>query len=320
MNSTIIRLGFNGPIFSVLASEVRISGIYFDGNGKNTTKIGAIRIGEYNSTRYKDIRIDNCEFFHFGTLDPTGDLGYPAIFWRGFSYGVIDNNIFNDCSGEIITSCADWIYGDDERSQEFGLYDNGTIYVENNTFNFSYSGGAANIIDGNSSCRFTARYNTINTSGNFDQINSLFELHGTCIPCSGGLSNGGDTTGIAIEVYENTINNNVRGGVAWILKMRGGRALIYNNTINGYDVNTTPQVLRLTDYRAFAYVCPNETCYRSTHPRGYSDRCHDYDEGYTTEGRTFNKTILAENLDSSKTSINVVNVADFPTYGGSSTM
>jgi hypothetical protein len=162
--ATSIGISNGSAGFQVQASNVRITGITFDCNYTNTSNAGIIRVGSSaaNPTYvYANFRIDNNIFNQCGASG--GDTtGREALTLFGYIYGVIDHNTFNDCNGECLNICADAVRGT-TRSVEFGQYSNGTVFVENNIFNANRSGILyENTIDGNSSQRFTFRYNVIN--------------------------------------------------------------------------------------------------------------------------------------------------------------
>lgn len=91
----------------------------------------------------------------------------------GFVYGVVAHKTFNDCNGECIDICADAIPGQ-ARSKAFGQYSNRTIFIENNVFNANRSGLLyENVTDGNSSERFTFRFNTINIADGAQYVSGI---------------------------------------------------------------------------------------------------------------------------------------------------
>jgi hypothetical protein len=310
MNQSHIRLNsFSGPAIQITADNARITGFTFDCNYQNTTEKGIIRIGTNvvdPSYVYRDFRIDHNRFIQ---CDKAGNLGWPAIAARGYVYGVIDNNQFDNCTGECIDACSDGVRGL-SRSHEFGQYTNGTIYIEDNTWNYTQAYKAENAIDGNSASRYVLRYNTFNI-GPSSRVSTLISNHETCVTCCGGP--GGDASSLVMEIYGNKIYNN--GSKLTTANMfvtqRGGRSLIYNNMIYTNDTYFS-EIVTLRSYRSFNYG----HCGHATHGRGYSEWCHDADPGYKTEGRLFAKTTLKSGMDKRVCPI-MADITGFPEYGAS---
>lgn len=315
INTTYIRLGsYGGPALQIGADNVRISGFTFDCNYQYTSNTGVVRVGtnETNpSYTYSDFRIDHNRFIQ---CDNAGNTGYSAIVTRGFVYGVIDNNIFDDCTGECLDVCSDGVTDGISRSKEFGQYTNGTIYIEDNTWNYYHTGyNAENAIDGNSASRWVMRYNTFNI-GPSSRVSALISNHETCATCSCDSTRTGDAGSLVMEIYGNKIYNygtHLSNANLFVIQ-RGGRSLIYNNTIYQNDTYAQP-IVQLRNYRSFNYG----NCWLSAHARGYSQWCHDSDPGYTAEGRLSNKTTISSALGLGDPSVSVASVAAFPAYGGS---
>ena len=310
IDSTYIELDHNGPAISIEADNVRVTEFTFDCNFHATGKKGIVRVGDFDNVgSTKDFRIDNNRFIECRNLDDSASNGYNAIFITDYAYGVIDNNIFDDCTGECIVYCSDSIESLN-RSTDYGQYTNGVVYIENNTWNYTMHG--ANAVDGNSGSRHVVRYNTFNISDS-GRVDALISNHETGARCSGTLSEG-DVGTLLMEIYKNDVYNFGTGSntAKILVKLRGGKALIYDNTTY---LNNDVHGAKIAKFHAWR----STSLYKgsATNGRGYSGWCHDNEAGYITEGREFSKTTLAKALDNSETSINVSSVTDFPTYGGS---
>lgn len=308
--STTLRLGTDyTPIFYVRTDNVRITGFTFDGQYRSTSNSGGIVVGflsdTCNSKTYHlgDFRIDHNKFIHF---DTAGANGNNSISFFGFVYGVVDNNIFDDCTGECLNVCSDGVPNGILRSQEFGQYTDGTIYIEDNTWNYMQSYLAENAIDGNSASRWVMRYNTFNVGASSGGVNGLISNHETCATCSCDSRTEGDAGSLKMEIYGNKIycGNNCPIFVV----QRGGKSLIYNNTFYSTD---TGSLVRLSNYRSFDY----SNCDSAAHARGYSEWCHDPDGGYTVEGRESSKTILSGAVTADQTTIPLTSTSGFSTNG-----
>ena len=161
-----------------------------------------------------------------------------TIVFNGYSYGVIDNNVFQDCLDEILSfgGDGDASYG---RTPSVGGYENGTIFVEDNNFrclpavDTKYGDqyyAAENIFDGNSGPRIVFRYNTV-ADHQYCRWITAMEAHGF----ESEFSTVGDARGVnTVEIYENSFTSNYSGSGGF-LKLRGlgGGGVIFNNTRTG---------------------------------------------------------------------------------------
>jgi hypothetical protein len=317
--STTIAITAGARGFRMQTNGWRVSGFTFDCNYSETSNAGGIvTIGSAAGAptwEYKDWRIDHNNFVNCGALN--GDTtGRPAISVTGFSYGVIDHNTFVDCNGECIDISQDGVRGIN-RSNEFGQYLNGTVFVEDNTFNATRAIVYENAIDGNSAQRFTFRHNTVNISNGARYGSAIVSTHETCV-LSTGLSSTGDAGSLAYEMYDNTINLNSTGNMRDLGIVRGGRALIYNNHIIGTSMSSARYDVAswLSNYRSFRLYGSSPTyCGSAAHPRGYSGASHEADPGYISEGLDANKTTLSSAITSSQTTIPLTSVTGFSLNG-----
>jgi len=318
--STMIGISTGTPVFEIKSDNVAVTGITFNCNYQNTSTTGIIFIGEYSTcptASYKDWRVHHNTFDNCGGAN--GDVtGYSAIAIAGFSYGLIDQNTFNDCNGECLDVSMDGVAGW-SRSNEFGRYTNGTLFIEDNTFNVTRPGiYYENVVDGNSAQRFTFRHNTINVVDGGSINSGVVSTHETCVLSTGSSSNCGDAGSAAYEMYNNTINLNATGKMRDLGIVRGGRALIYNNRIIGTgDMSGRYHVASwLSNYRSFAAYGGIPTwCSAATHARGYTGSCHEVDGSYIAEGLERAKTTLTGAINSSQTTITLASTAGFSANG-----
>lgn len=335
-NATIIQPNSGHALLRLykaagILSNVTVSGIRFEGNSKNTSNNGLLQIGNTGGTlacdnvyEVRDFRVCSNLFSNVGTNDLVGGLtGWPAVMASGYVYGVIDRNVFDNCYGECLDLGADGT-GDNiadpvslQRSLDYGGYTNGTIFVEDNTWNYTIpisagNYGAENAFDGNSGSRWTIRYNTFNIASN-TRVQALISNHETCAPRSCDGATQGDVGSLMMEIYGNTVNNSGTSpnfGVGTFVHQRGGRALIYSNIISGVDTGDAT-IVRLSNLRSYhrsiACSAPNG--------RGYSTWAHEFESGLTSEGVDVAKTTLAEPLDASETEIDLTSVTGFSADG-----
>ena len=145
---------------------------------------------------------------------------------KGAVYGVIDNNVM--AGGLMMT-----VYGSNATSWnnltfDFGTADN--IYFEDNTCTISTTPH-----DGGVGGRYCARYNKYIYINQERHLVPWFDMHG-----NGGA--GKNWSGFGVEVYENVIDGGSRTGC--IIDLRGGKGLIYNNTIKTTSRSTGFQKVR----------------------------------------------------------------------------
>jgi hypothetical protein len=173
-------------------------------------------------------------YFEDGTLG-----GYGGIYVSNYSYGLIDNNTFNDFGAYAIyvnyritgesTSAREgaWAW-----SQPQAIGTNKAVYIENNTF--ATTKGASTIaISGSSGARYVARYNTI--------TGSSISSHSGCT--------GGRYQPIWLESYSNQINYSASYGLLWY---RTSSGIMWNNT---FPISTSSTVVRVDMERSYRTDC-----------------------------------------------------------------
>lgn len=200
-DGTIIKnLGFD-----IQANNVRVTAFTFIGDGSGA----CLRIGKIHN-----YRIDHNRFTDFSQL---------ALFKN---YGLIDHNLIEDCTGEVIdvkgNGNQSWIH-----NGTGGEYADGTVYIEDNIFDLK-EGNGSNALDSNEGARWVFRHNTVNETGGF--YGNVLESHGHFW----GERNGPDNAGTYLqEVYGNTFNSGDARNWGCVLRSRGGRVLLYDNTCAG---------------------------------------------------------------------------------------
>lgn len=308
MDSTYIRNGSTRHTMRIQSSNATIQGFTFDCNHLDTSNAGIVMVGLHEvlpPEQYGDWRITGNKFINCGSAT-TWVTGYSAISVRGFVWGVIDHNDFENCSGECIDYCSNY-QTSLTKSNDFGQYTNGTIFIEDNVFNQTDgSHNSENIVDQNSGSRVTFRYNTINISNGAAWGDAIYSSHETCATCTGGTA---DVGTLVSEFYNNTINNNSTSNTKALVRHRAGRDLVYNNTITG-----TGKILYaeyVSNYRSFNYG----NCGGASNGRGLSAWCHDPQSPYSTEGLQSSITTLSGPIGSGDTTLTLASVAGISANG-----
>lgn len=317
ITGTIIAKGSGDGGFRVESNNVHITNITFDrGVGSSTGPF--IQIGEDGTCpdmTVFDWRISSNRFLNVG---PAGSwvTGNHAISAQGYTYGLIDRNTFDRCTGEIINICADGT-NSLTRSQDFGGYTNGSVFVENNIFNSGFGETYENIIDGNSGQRVVARYNTINVSNSTEYGSAIVSTHETCATCTGSSVTCGDAGSLVTEVYGNTVNLHGSGVMRDWCVVRGGRGLIYSNnvTFTGSPAGRYDVGMWISNYRSTSTYGGGGVCLTAAHARGYSQYSHEVDAGFTSEGLEASKTTLNGGIDASVTTITLTSTTGFNEAG-----
>ena len=181
----------------------RISGFSFDLSNKS----GFIFLNYDSILPIRKLRIDN------NILKNT--IGYRTIYNWGQIWGLIDNNVFDNIGsatgiyGSNLTSWSNFTF-------HFGTADN--MYVEDNTFinmqDTPHSGGAGG--------RYSIRYNTYSMSSR--GLYPWFDSHGN-------QGEGANYSGMGLEIYGNKLTHSYPNAGVGIVDHRGGRGLIFNNTV-----------------------------------------------------------------------------------------
>jgi hypothetical protein len=239
-SETVADASLTGPIFNFVinrdtASHLIISGITFkskkpaDLNNLN----GSLAIDQGIQIKNAvDFIITNCRFENFGFA------GITIYHKDNLARGLICNNQFyhnfkGDHRGygfgvDIEGGNSTWI-----PVVNFGT--NNFIYIEENTFDYHFQA-----INGNTGALFVARYNKINNNWIDAAINMHEAYKPGTFPCR------------AAEIYYNTINATKFGNgssksldivpghskdelFVVAISPKGGDALIYNDTISGYQ-------------------------------------------------------------------------------------
>jgi hypothetical protein len=244
-----------GQCFALNADNIRITGFTFDGSG-NCLYLP--------NSSVVNFRIDHNKITGYGKAIDF----YKRPHLR---YGVVDNNLIEDCTGECI-----YVIGEGNnswtRGGPGGGYDNGTIYFEDNVFTLPTKAGK-NIMEGGEGARWVFRYNTINEPSSGSGWNALMAVHGHEYVARDGPHNAGT---YSVEVYNNTFTSD-NGDWTPGFNVRGGRGVIFNNNYvgSGWD-----------DYGVQFYnyeTCRNRsagTCNVSAHA-GFGTLGHDTSPSWT---------------------------------------
>lgn len=248
---TIILDNVSGTTTSVFiwkttaGKRYRMTGIEIGRSRTNNVVSGAIRLEGLS----KEMRIDNCKF-----NGPTNE--HIAVY--GGVYGVIDNCHFVLLgSGRAVVfhngGAFGGAYGDGSWENDVDWGGPGAMYVEDSIME-KPSGVMYSAFDGWIGGRVVIRHNTF--------INTRISNHGT-------ESSQRLRSGRSMEIYNNTFSNTLSPGSGYI-HIRGGSAVIFNNTISGPNA----AAVTLTNYRAFFNFIP----------WGCSDGTKAWDSNDTSDG------------------------------------
>lgn len=208
------------PSVGAADNAFRLSGFTFKAGATNTLlyfgNLNNAPSAEGNNKLTKN-RVDNCVFTQ-DTVSADTQTSIPLVWLLLGTYGVFDSNTFNAHQYAFratsnTTGIAGWNYW----GWLPGTSD--AVYVENNTFNFAYTGNQG--ICGTSSQsphRWVFRYNTFNVSANWDSY-SFFDAHG----------NAGDFY-TSVQISNLYGNKFVAGSkTAQMHGVRGGQSFIFYN-------------------------------------------------------------------------------------------
>jgi len=196
----LIKYTITNPSFG---EPFRISGFKFDLGNRG----GGINIVNGSVVASRNNRIDNNEF--------RNNAGYNVLKLEGTVYGVFDSNVVYSPTSVVVG-----VYGNNESTWNNLTFDFGTEdnwYFEDN--NFSIGDG---LINAGAAGRYSFRYNTVTNIAS-KGIVPVLDMHGN-------MGTNGNLSGMGIEVYGNTFNLGNYG--CNVVQVRGGKALIYDNTVS----------------------------------------------------------------------------------------
>ena len=259
----------NGYFVPAGTNDYRITGFTFNGNW------GSNYIIEHGQSRTgnKRFRIDHNKF-----MNKDYSISGTVVF-HGYSYGVIDHNIFQDTLDEILAIGGDGAPAS-SRTPVVGGYENGTIFIEDNQFTLTNAcrdhfapdshGAAENLFDGNSGPRIVFRYNAVSDHPNCRWLSAL-ETHGF----ESEFSTVGDARGVySVKIYGNTFTSNYSQS-AGAIKLRGlqGGGVVFNNTFSGTG-NSFSDFVELRNLRSHTSDDTGSLSAGNIHAAGYTELCH----------------------------------------------
>jgi len=208
IDNTIVTVGDantpNDIAFSITTEEgkpVRISSFTFQG-GVGTGEKGSQAVIALRGTS-KKWRIDHIKF---------NKVWYRSIRIGGYTFGVIDHNIFYKSGSAIYVS----LDNDASWNRPLGLGTENAVYIEDNVFDFTSAASRASV-DSGGGARYVFRNN---------MTNSTAMDHGT-------ETTGRSRSGFSFEIYNNIFANTEDWWSA--MHIRGGTGVIFNNTATGYQ-------------------------------------------------------------------------------------
>jgi hypothetical protein len=190
-----------------------ISGFTFESEWTNC----GLYVGSSLRTPLTALRIHGCRFHKSLT----------SVYTTGEIYGCIDSNQFYEVAiavrafGNMGSPWYNWI----DLPQTVGASSN--LFIEDNTFEgVNGQANTAFIIEGGLGGRYCFRHNAITNWRDYD----VFDSHGNQDPVTAPYSPGGSRGTMVTEIYENTF---AAGRSGRFLYSRGGKYIVYNNTITG---------------------------------------------------------------------------------------
>jgi hypothetical protein len=183
--------------------------------------------GTCTSSGCPNIRIDNLTIPTDGICTVSDD-SFAVL---NNLFGVLDHNTVGDvqssCNGIDFVNAGhgNWLgvgqWGDNSWATADTFGTNQQLYLENNTFNYSFGTDADNYSTSGGGGRVSCRFNTVNGL----TPAGLCAVHGTD---TGGRLRGGRQ----IEAYNNTVTcSNSTQGCASVVGGRSGVEIIFGNTI-----------------------------------------------------------------------------------------
>lgn len=179
----------------------------------------------------KSWRIDH---IYFDTVAASSRIIYiNEVGATDVTYGVIDSNTIINPSNTFLHYQPDnggnygWM-----RPLDLGGPD--ALYFENNTYRRDSESASIAVTDSNGPGRFVVRYNDI--------TNGWIQAHDAIVTNHRGVRKW--------EIYNNTFTYDAKGNW-WVVQLRGGTGVMYNNTISDPYGATASWSAQMTIYRAY---------------------------------------------------------------------
>jgi hypothetical protein len=214
------------------AGSFRISGITF--KGKAVANMSRML---YITGNCKNFRIDHCKF--------ADGYGPQSISVFGLTYGVIDHCEFVNDAMESV-NVMDGNTGDSAWIKNDPLGTGRAVYIEDCAFSWTFKMNAMAVAS-NLDSRYVFRHNSVSHTG--ESSYPLLDAHGNI-----NITNGRGS--YSVEAYENTFYSN--SGTYYGFYLRGGRGVIFNNTITG----NVGLPFCFTEYRSWT----TKTAYQTQYP------------------------------------------------------
>jgi hypothetical protein len=247
LDSTIINHNYAGSLIYINPGSdlaIRITGLHIKQTTNNPGYVAIYINGSKNgSFCLTQIRIDQNKL----------EKGTRTVYATGWVESCIDNNTFLNCNIAVgVAGDNDYAWG---RTIEAGTSQ--ALFIEDNTFTVDNDADRQpnEQIYHQEGGRTVVRYNTYDASAYTDYASGLasfYDSHGNWGPSSDINAYRGQPI---LEMYNNTIHIYKAIG-SDISHLRGGSALIYNNTYI-YDKGGEPYTIRCTDEESWQTIIFN---------------------------------------------------------------
>jgi hypothetical protein len=228
VGKTILIGGHSGTLFQVTApssGRVRITGVELNGN-----RIGAGI--HFSGPIWAQFQVDNSKFF---------EMAGRAIHVEGLLSGLIYHNTFID-NFKMVDTYAGTTYMNTSWQTPLTLGTTQCVVTEDNTFTYNqwYPRSAAAVSSHGLGGRATWRYNTWQNNIPGLDFFPIIDAHGNQEAVNLETNSGNHRGTRQLELYNNTFRSNVgNGSTAAPGQIRGGTAVIFNNSYTGTDVGSS---------------------------------------------------------------------------------
>ena len=208
---------------------IRITGMSFNKVSSSASRHAILIVGPTNNSfALTRVRIDNNAFVR----------GSRAVFLTGYTYGLIDANVFTNCDIAVAPQ-GDYDYAWTRWGTDQSAGTATATFIENNLFILTETAGMDEQIYHQSGAKSVVRFNTFDATETND-IAFFYDSHGNW----GGVDRLDYRGQPLIEVYNNKIDlySGTQG-----LYIRGGSAIVFRNAMTTTTAFTANRFILLTD-------------------------------------------------------------------------